>query len=95
MFLAAACDNGRRFGHHCRQRTSPDLIKQEASNYYINFYFNLLNLLNRFDGGNGTNMRKAAHPSGGMGSSKPRHWRGERLQHYGDVLRTEYFGTYF
>ena len=31
-------------------------------------------------------MRKAAHPSGGMGSSKPRHWRGKRLQHHGDVV---------
>ena len=32
------------------------------------------------------NMRKAAHPSGGMGSSNPRRWRGERLQHHGDVV---------
>jgi hypothetical protein len=31
-------------------------------------------------------MHKAAHPSGGMGSSNPRHWRGERLQHHGDVV---------
>jgi hypothetical protein len=31
-------------------------------------------------------MRKAAHPSGSMGSSNPRRWRGERLQHYGDVF---------
>ena len=30
------------------------------------------------------NMRKAAHPSGGMGSSNPRRWRGERLHHHGD-----------
>ena len=29
-------------------------------------------------------MRKAAHPSGGMGSSNPRRWRGERLHHHGD-----------
>jgi hypothetical protein len=44
---------------------------------------NLLNLLNCFDGGIGTNMRKAAHPSGGIGigSSNPRRWRGERLHH--------------
>jgi hypothetical protein len=40
--------------------------------------------LNRFDGGIGTNMRKAAHPSGGMGSSNPCRWRGERLCHHGD-----------
>jgi hypothetical protein len=45
---------------------------------------NLLNLLNRFDGGIGTHMRKAAHPSGGMGSSNPRRWRGEQLHHHGD-----------
>ena len=31
-------------------------------------------------------MRKATHPSGGMGSSNPRRWRGERLQHHGDVV---------
>ena len=35
-------------------------------------------------------MRKAAHPSGGMGSSNPRRWRGERLQHRGDVV---YYGV--
>jgi hypothetical protein len=29
-------------------------------------------------------MRKAAHPSGGMDSSNPRRWRGERLHHHGD-----------
>ena len=40
--------------------------------------------MNRFDGGIGTIMRKAAHPSGGMGSSNPRRWRGERLHHHGD-----------
>jgi hypothetical protein len=28
-------------------------------------------------------MRKAAHPSGGVGSSNPRRWRGERLHHHG------------
>jgi hypothetical protein len=43
-----------------------------------------LNLLNRFDGGIGTNMRKATHPSGGMDSSNPRRWRGKRLHHHGD-----------
>jgi hypothetical protein len=30
-------------------------------------------------------MRKAAHPSGGMGSSNPCRWRGERLHHGGGV----------
>ena len=53
-------------------------------NIKIDFYINLLNLLNRFDGNIGTNMLKAAHPSGGMGSSNPRRWRGERLHHHGD-----------
>jgi hypothetical protein len=43
-----------------------------------------LNLLNRFDGGIRTNMRKAARPSSGMDSSNPRRWRGERLHHHGD-----------
>ena len=41
-------------------------------------------LLNCFSGGIETNMRKAAHPSGGMGSSNPCRWRGERLHHHGD-----------
>jgi hypothetical protein len=50
----------------------------------INLYVNLLNLLNRFDEGIDTNMRKAAHPLGGLGSSNPRRWRGERLHHHGD-----------
>jgi hypothetical protein len=31
MLLAAAGDNGRRFGQDCRRQTSPNLIKQEAS----------------------------------------------------------------
>ena len=31
ILLAAAGNNGRRFGHHCRWRTSPNSIKQEAS----------------------------------------------------------------
>jgi hypothetical protein len=43
-----------------------------------------LNLLNRFDGGIGTNMRKAARPSSGLDPSNPRRWRGERLHHHGD-----------
>jgi hypothetical protein len=48
----------------------------------IIFYFNLLNLLNCFDGGVGKMMRKAARPSSGMDSSNPRRWRGERLHHH-------------
>jgi hypothetical protein len=60
--LAAADNNGRRFGHHCRWRTSPNSIKQE-----INFYLYLVNLFNHFDGSIVMNMRKASHPSGDMG----------------------------
>ena len=75
MVLAVANDNGRCFG--------PNSIKLEAS---INKSKELLNLLNRFDVGLGTNMSKTAHPSGGMGSSNPRRWRGEQLQHHGDVV---------
>jgi hypothetical protein len=84
MLLATADDNGRRFGHHCRWRMSPNSIKYRGKHKLINFYINLLNLLNRFDGGIRTSMRKAAHPSGGVGSSNPRRWRGERLHHHGD-----------
>jgi hypothetical protein len=29
-------------------------------------------------------MRKAAHPSGSVGSSNPHRWRGERLHNHGD-----------
>jgi len=50
----------------------------------IDFYINLLNLLNRFNGGIGTSMRMVTHPSGGVGSSNPRRWRGERLHHHND-----------
>jgi hypothetical protein len=77
---ATADDNGHRFGHHCCQNS----IKHIGQWKLINFYFNLWNLFNRFDGGIGTNMRKAAHPSGGMGSSNSRLWRGWWLHHNGD-----------
>jgi hypothetical protein len=69
--LAATDDNRSHLGHHCCQRASPISIKHRGRHQFIKAYFNLLNLLNRFDGGLGTNMRKAAHPSGGMGSSNP------------------------
>ncbi len=78
MLLAAADDNGRHFGHHCRWWTSPNSIKYRGKHKLINFPINLLNLLNRFDGGIGTSML------GGVGSSNPRHWRGERLHNHGD-----------
>ncbi len=70
--LAAADDKGRHFGHHCCRRTSPNSIKHRGQYKLINFYINLLNILNHFDSGIRTNTRKAAHPSGGMGSSNPR-----------------------
>ncbi len=63
---------------------SPNSINHRGQHKYINFYIYVLNLLNSFDGGIGTNMRKAAHPSGSMGSSNPRRWRGELLHHHDD-----------
>jgi hypothetical protein len=83
--LAVADDKGCRFGHHCCRRASPNSIKHRGKHKLINFYINLLNLLNRFDGGIGTSMSKAAHPSGGVDSSNPHSWRGERLHHGGGV----------
>jgi hypothetical protein len=59
-------------------------MKHRGNHKLINFYINLLNLLNRFDGSIGTSMRKAAHPSGGVGSSNPRRQRAWRLHHHGD-----------
>jgi hypothetical protein len=63
---AAANNNGSRFGHHCCRRTSPDLIKHGGRHKNINFYFNLYNQLNHFNSGLGTNLPKAAQPSGGV-----------------------------
>ncbi len=42
-----------------------------------------MNLFKSFNSNLGQYMRKAACPSGGMESSNPRHWRGERLHHHG------------
>ena len=39
-----------------------------------------MNLLNCFNGGLGTNMRKAAHPSGSKGSSNPHRWSGSNAE---------------
>jgi hypothetical protein len=50
---------------------------------YIDFYTNLLNQTKSFDSGLGTNMRKAACPSGGVVSSNPRRWRGKQRHHHG------------
>ena len=82
IILSAVNDKGRRFGHRCCQRASPNSINVEANKK--KFYINLLNLLNRFDGGIETNMHKAAHPSGSMGSSNPRRWRSKQLHHHVD-----------
>jgi hypothetical protein len=48
----------------------PNFNKTQRSTKQINFYFNLLNLLNHFDKGIGFFLRKAAHLLGGMDSSK-------------------------
>ncbi len=60
------------------------MIKHRGIHKNINFYFNIKNLQNPFNGGLGTNMRKAAHPSGGMDSSNPCRWRDGRLCNHGD-----------
>jgi hypothetical protein len=49
----------------------------------MNFYMTLLNLTKLFKGSLGQYMCKAARPSGGMDSSNPHRWRGERLHHHG------------
>jgi len=83
ILLAAVANNGCSFSHHCCRRTSPILTTHRGWYKSIYFYFDLWNLLNRFDGGIGTNMHKAAHPLGGVGSSNPHRWMGERLHHHG------------
>jgi hypothetical protein len=46
-----------------------------------------MNLFKSFNIGLGQYMRKASHPSGGMESSNPRHWRGKWLHHHGGDVR--------
>ena len=79
ILLAAADDKGRRFSHHCCRQTSHYSINIEVSRNKL-----ISTFINGFDGGIGTNMCKAAHPSGDMGSSNPRRWGGWRLHHHGD-----------
>jgi len=67
-------------------------MKHRGKHKLINFYINLLNLLNCFDGSIRTSTRKDAHPSGGVGSSNPCRWKGERLHHHGDG---RYFTTLY
>jgi hypothetical protein len=84
MVLAVADDNGRRFGHHCCRRTNPNSIKLEAG---INKLIStLIYSIYQIALTSALEQTCAAHPSGGMGSSNPRRWRGERLQHHGDVV---------
>jgi hypothetical protein len=80
---AAVNDNGSRFGHHCCRRMSLDMIKHRGRHKNINFCLNLQNQLNCFNGGHGTNMRKATRHLGGMGSLNPRRWKDKRLHHHG------------
>ncbi len=42
-----------------------------------------MNQTKSFDSGLGTNMRKAAHPLGGVVLLKSRHWRGKQHHHHG------------
>jgi hypothetical protein len=60
------------------------VIFREAGQISV-FSCNLLILLKPFNGGHGTNVRKALHPSGGVGSSNPRRRRGQRLHHGGGL----------
>jgi hypothetical protein len=62
----------------------PPLLPADELEFNYHTGQHKLNLLNHFDSGIGTNMHKAAHPSGGMGSSNPRRWRCKRLHHRGD-----------
>jgi hypothetical protein len=86
IFLAAATDNGRRFGNHCRRRTSPISIKHRGRSKYINFCINLMIQTKLFDEGHGTGMHKATHPRGGVDSSNSCRPRGWRLHHHGGVV---------
>jgi hypothetical protein len=58
------------------------ILKYERSKEIYYFYVNIMNILNCFDGGIGTNMRKAACPLGGMDSSNPHLQRGQWLHHH-------------
>jgi hypothetical protein len=62
----------------------PLLVYFYLTNHTPLSYANLLNLLNRFNGILEKTMRKAAHPSGGVGSSNPHRLRGWGLHHHGD-----------
>ena len=58
-------------------------IKHKGQYKYINFYISLLNLNKPIDRGLEKRMHKATYHLGGMVSSNPRRWRGERLHHNG------------
>jgi len=56
----------------------------EVDKKYIDFYFNLMNMLKSFDISLGQYMWKAAHPLGGVDLLNSRRPRGWRLHYHGD-----------
>ncbi len=82
MFWASTNDDGCRFGHHCRQWTSQYQLNIEVDTntlisaliYWIRLYPSTA--------ASKKWMRKTAHHLGGVVSSNPRRWRGERLHHH-------------
>jgi hypothetical protein len=58
------------------------MIEHRDRHTNINFYFNLQNQLNHFNGSLGTNMCKAPHHLGSVDSLNPRRWWGKRLHHH-------------
>jgi hypothetical protein len=58
-------------------------MKHKVEKNLLIFYINLTNQTKSFDSGLGMNMRKAAHPKGGVVSLNPRRWMGEWLHHHG------------
>jgi hypothetical protein len=83
MFWASANNNGCHFSHHCCRQTS-----QHQSNIEVHTNILISKLIywiftKPFNSGLAKWMRKAARHPGGMVSSNPRRWRGERLHHYG------------
>jgi hypothetical protein len=59
------------------------MIKHWGRHTNINFYFNLQNQLNHFNGGLEMNMRKAARHLGNVDLLNPYRWRGKHFHHHG------------
>jgi hypothetical protein len=78
MSWVSAANDGCRFG--CRRTSKHQLNIDVDKNI---FYIILKNLSKLFNSGLDKAMCKAAHPSGGMDSSNPRHQRGWWLHHHG------------